>query len=92
MHKDFAFSEIKQDGGQVVTEIEFDLFGQYLAIGTTQMMTVCSYKNWKKTLLSLSPFDQSEQSEISFIRFDGSGRKIYVGNREAGSLRTLSLK
>ena len=89
MHKDFAFSEIKQDGGQVVTEIEFDLFGQFLAIGTTQMMTVCSYKNWKKTLLSLSPF---EESEISFIRFDGSGRKIYVGNKKTGSLRTLSLK
>ena len=89
MHKGFAFSEIKQEGGQVVTELEFDLFGQFLAIGTTQTMTVCSYKNWKKTLLSVSPF---EQSPISFIRFDGSGRKIYVGNNETGSLKTLSLQ
>ena len=87
LHKGFAFSEIKSEGSTVTT-LEFDLFGQFLAVGSTESLSVFSYKNWKKTLVSLRPFDQGP---VSHIRFDGSGRKIYVGSESVGSLKTLSL-
>lgn len=50
-------------------------------------MTVSSYKNWKKTLVTLRPFE----SGVNAIRFDVSGKKIFVVNNEHGEIKTLSL-
>ena len=62
----------------------------YLAIGTTQNMTITSYKNWKKTLLKVVPF---ADDGVQAIKFDASGKKIFVANTrpEGGGLKTLSL-
>ena len=56
MHKAFAFAEIKQPN-MPVTTLTFDLYGGFLAVGTTKNMTITSYKNWKKVLTILTPFE-----------------------------------
>ena len=57
LHKQFAFSEISfQEVNLPVTTLSFDTFGGFLAIGTTQSVTISSYKNWKKTLATVRPF------------------------------------
>ena len=47
LHKHFNYAEIKQENVPINT-LSFDYYGMYLAIGTTQNMTISSYKNWKK--------------------------------------------
>ena len=73
-----------------INTLTFDYYGMYLAIGTTQNMTISSYKNWKKTLIKAVPF---AQDGVQAIKFDASGRKIFVANTraEGGGLKTLSL-
>ena len=56
LHKGFAFAEIKQSNVPV-TNMTFDLYGGFLAVGTAQNMTITSYKNWKKVLVTLTPFE-----------------------------------
>ena len=53
-------------------------------------MTISSYKNWKKTLIKAVPF---AEDGVQAIKFDASGRKIFVANTRAdgGGLKTLSL-
>ena len=55
LHKGFAFAEIKQEN-LPVTSLSFDLYGGFLAIGTSQNMSITSYKNWKKVLTTLTAF------------------------------------
>ena len=50
-------------------------------------MIISSYKNFKKTLTTLRPFETG----VNSISFDGSGRKIFVTNQTHGEVITLSL-
>lgn len=77
LHKGFAFTDIRQEGIPV-TVLSFDQYGGFLAVGTSQNMLISSYKNWKKTLIELKPF----QSGVHAIKFDASGRKIFVSNNK----------
>ena len=86
LHKNFAFAEIKQENAPVKT-LTFDIYGGFLAIGTRQSMTITSYKNWKKVLITLTPFTTG----VNNIRFDASGRKMFVSNNDSGEIKTLSL-
>mmetsp|Transcript_31604 Transcript_31604/g.41865 ORF Transcript_31604/g.41865 Transcript_31604/m.41865 type:complete len:209 (-) Transcript_31604:128-754(-) len=86
LHKGFAVSEIRQ-AGQIVTALSFDLYGGFLAVGTSESMVISNYKNWKKILVNLTPF---EGSGVHTIRFEASGRKIFVTNRVKGEIVTLS--
>jgi len=61
LHKGFSFAEIKQED-LPVTALAFDLYGGFLAVGTTQNLTISSYKNWKKTLTVLKPFESGVQT------------------------------
>ena len=70
-----------------MTSIAFDVFGGFLAVGTQSSMTISSYKNWKKTLVALRPFETA----VNAINFDASGRKIFVASNEHGEIKTLSL-
>ena len=89
LHKNFSFTEIKQENVPINT-LTFDYYGMYLAIGTAQNMTISSYKNWKKILIKVVPF---AEGGVQAIKFDASGRKIFVANTraEGGGLKTLSL-
>lgn len=59
--KGFSFVEVKQEGVPVKT-FSFDLYGGFLAVGTAKNLTVCSYKNWKKTLTTLRPFENGSDA------------------------------
>ena len=87
LHKRFAYTEVRQENVPV-TSIAFDIYGGYLAVGTAQNMLISSYKNWKKSLCTLRPF---ENASIDFTNFDGSGRKIFVASKSHGEVKTLSL-
>jgi len=88
LHKGFAVSEIKQSG-QAITCLSFDLYGGFLAVGTSDGLGISSYKNWKKNLMSLHPF---ENNGVHSMNFEASGRKIFVTNRAHGEIVTLSLQ
>jgi len=60
LHKGFAFADIKQENVPV-TSLSFDLYGGFLAVGTAQNLTISSYKNWKKPLVLLRPFESGVQ-------------------------------
>ena len=76
LHKRFAFTDISQEN-MPVTTLAFDLYGGFLAVGTAKNMTISSYKNWKKSLTTLRPFE----SGVNFVKFDASGRKIFVASK-----------
>ena len=58
LHKGFSFADVKQENVPV-TALSFDYYGGFLAIGTSQNITIGNYKNWKKTLTTLKPFELS---------------------------------
>jgi len=72
-----------------VTCLSFDFYGGFLAVGTSQSMVISSYKNWKKILTTLSPF---EASGVKNIKFEASGSKIFVTNSSSGEIVTLSMQ
>ena len=88
LHKGFIYSEVKLDGSPI-TAVSFDLFGGFLALGSSEKMVISSYKNWKKVLNVLKPFNSGG---VDAIRFDTSGHRIFVSNRSHGEVKTLSLQ
>lgn len=88
LHKAFAANDIKQEG-LAVTSLSFDFYGGFLAIGTTQNLMISSYKNWKKTLTTINPF---QSGGVKAINFDATGRKIFVSNCVSGEIKTLGLQ
>ena len=52
LHKKFAFIDAFTDGYAIQT-LSFDQYGQFLAIGTTNNMTITAFKKWQKKLTIL---------------------------------------
>ena len=66
LHKGFAVSDIKL--GSAAQSIAFDIFGNFLAIGTScgaetpAKVCISSHKNWKKVLANVCTFESGETS------------------------------
>ena len=86
LHKQCAFTDFSLGASNKINSLSFDIYGGYLAIGGTEALSLCCYRNWNQPLKVIKPFEGA----VTSAKFSDSCRKLLIGGNDR-ALKMFSL-